>query len=318
MRALLIVNPYATSTTASGRDALVQTLSAAIDLQVVHTTHRGHAAELASTCDVDLVVVHGGDGTVNEVVNGLLPTVSATATTPPGTPTVAVIPGGSANVFARSLGIDADPQTATAQLVERLAAPELAPTPVGLGIAHDPAMSHSRWFLFNSGLGVDAATVRAMEVLRASGKAATPLRYLRETVRAFFHAAGGPPSLTVELPGADPVAGVYFAFVSNSSPYSFFGDRPIHTNPGTSHDTGLGIFASRSMSTLRNLPLVWQMNARDGRPDRPHLLREDDVACLRITSDEPIDFQVDGDYLGTRTEVSFGHCRAVLPVVTFA
>ncbi|WP_197515016.1 diacylglycerol kinase family protein, partial [Mycobacterium sp. 1245805.9] len=73
MRAVLIVNPTATSTTPAGRDLLAHALKSRLQLTVEHTTHRGHGTELAHKAvedGVDLVVVHGGDGTVSGVVNG--------------------------------------------------------------------------------------------------------------------------------------------------------------------------------------------------------------------------------------------------------
>ena len=118
MRAVLIVNPTATSTTTAGRDLLAHALKSRLELTVEHTAHRGHAGEIARAAvkdGVDLVVVHGGDGTVSNVVNGLLG--------PPGelpnghVPALAIVPGGSANVTARSLGIPPGPVDATNQLI---------------------------------------------------------------------------------------------------------------------------------------------------------------------------------------------------------
>ena len=82
MRAVLIVNPTATSTTTAGRDLLAHALKSRLELTVEHTRHRGHGGEIAQAAvqdGVDLVVVHGGDGTVSNVVNGLLGTPRAAA-----------------------------------------------------------------------------------------------------------------------------------------------------------------------------------------------------------------------------------------------
>ncbi|TXB90984.1 diacylglycerol kinase family lipid kinase, partial [Mycobacterium tuberculosis] len=106
MRAVLIVNPTATATTPAGRDLLAHALESRLQLTVEHTNHRGHGTELgqAAVADgVDLVVVHGGDGTVSAVVNGMLGRPGTTPVRP--VPAVAVVPGGSANVLARALGI---------------------------------------------------------------------------------------------------------------------------------------------------------------------------------------------------------------------
>ena len=100
MRALLIVNPHATSTNERRRDLLAHALAGEMKLQVAHTKSRGHAMRLAAAAadsGVDVVVVHGGDGTVNEVVNGLMYRGVRL-----DTPLLAVVPGGSTNVFARA------------------------------------------------------------------------------------------------------------------------------------------------------------------------------------------------------------------------
>jgi diacylglycerol kinase family enzyme len=102
VRAVLIVNPNATSTTAAGRDLLAHALESRVELTVAHTDHRGHAIEIAEAArrdGVGLIIVHGGDGTVNEVVNGLLGKPGADRPPADSLPAVAVVPGGSANVF---------------------------------------------------------------------------------------------------------------------------------------------------------------------------------------------------------------------------
>jgi diacylglycerol kinase family enzyme len=317
---MLIVNPFATSTTEAGRDALVGTLTSSlrrpgdqrapfVDVTVEHTTHRGHAGELAATARAegyDVVVVHGGDGSVNEVVNGLIDPPGSPAGGLPS-PAVAVVPGGSANVFARALGIDPDPLKATGQLVELLSG----------GARHRVSLGHTddRWFLFNAGLGVDAQVVKSIDEQREAGKRASATRYLWTAVRTFIGAAGHEPTLTVTLPGADPVDRVHYLFVSNSKPWTYLGARPIETNPGTSFDSRLGVFASRSMNPVRNLPLVRQLLSRRAQPHARHLLRADDVESVHVVSSTPIDMQMDGEYLGTRTVLTFGCRAAVLEVI---
>ena len=120
---MLIVNPNATSTTPAGRDLLAHALESRVDLMVTHTDHRGHAIEIAEAAKrdgIDVIIVHGGDGTVNEVVNGLLGQPGQSRPTAEELPAVSVVPGGSANVFARALGISPDPTEATNQLIDLL------------------------------------------------------------------------------------------------------------------------------------------------------------------------------------------------------
>jgi diacylglycerol kinase family enzyme len=113
--ALLIVNPHATATTHLRRDVITHALASQMDLEVVETRYRGHAGTLARKATSDgfqLILTLGGDGTVNEAVNGLL------CGRPPGTdPAFAPVPGGNANVFTRALGLPADPIDATGRIL---------------------------------------------------------------------------------------------------------------------------------------------------------------------------------------------------------
>ncbi|MFW0789075.1 diacylglycerol/lipid kinase family protein [Gordonia sp. CPCC 205333] len=316
---MLIVNPFATSTTPAGRDALVNTLNSRFELIVEQTTHRGHAGELATRARADgcdVIIVHGGDGSVNEVVNGVLGAPDNPAVIPADDlPSVGVIPGGSANVFARAVGIEPDPLRATGQLIELLAAGKRRA--VNLGHTED------RWFIFNCGMGVDAIVVREMERKRNAGKAATPNRYLRTTVATFIRHRADAGRFDVEVhphPGPDGSApavhlpDVAFGFVSNASPWTYLGGREIRTNPDTGFDNGLGIFASTSMGFARNVPLAYRLLANVD-PKAGHLYRNDDVGEVIFTAPEPLDVQMDGDYIGTHQHVRFGYRKAALQIV---
>src|SRR5208337_6793 len=169
MRAVLIVNPTATSTTPAGRDLLANALRSRLELTVEHTHHRGHGNELAQQAvadGVDLVVVHGGDGTVSGVVNGLLGRPGAHDSGPIGPkPAVAVVPGGSANVLARSLGIAKDPVAATNQLIQLLDDYRRHQTWRRIGLID----CGDQWATVNAGMGIDAEVVAGVEAQRDKG-----------------------------------------------------------------------------------------------------------------------------------------------------
>lgn len=316
MRALLIVNPHATSTTPAGRDVLAAALASELKLDTVATTHRGHAAELAEQAardGFDLVVAHGGDGTVNEVVNGLLIAGGVHA------PALGVVPGGSANVFGAGVGVPRDPVEATRHLLH--AVREGRRRTIGLGRLrawshHTPTTQPlQRWFTFNAGLGLDADAVRRVERARAKGKRATTVRYVRAAVLAYFQQDHRQPRLTVQLPDEDPVTGVYLAIVANSDPYSYAGTRPVRMNPGCTQDDGLGLFALRSLALPSVLRHVGQILRRTGEPHGRHLVRRQDLPWVRITSEVPTGLQVDGDFLGEHVRVEYDSEPAALAVV---
>src|SRR5947207_14931876 len=144
MRVVLLVNASAASVTARARVVIAKALAADHDLTVSETNRRGHATRLAQGAaadGADAVVVLGGDGTLNEAANGLAGSSTA----------LGVLPGGSTNVFARTIGMPTDPIEATGSLLAALA--QRAIRPVGLGSVN------GRYFLFNVGVGFDAAVV---------------------------------------------------------------------------------------------------------------------------------------------------------------
>ena len=312
MRAVLIVNPNATSTTPAGRDLVAHALESRVGLVVTHTDHRGHAIEIAEAAKrdgTDVIIVHGGDGTVNEVVNGLLGKPGPDRPAADTLPAVAVVPGGSANVFARALGISPDPIEATNQLIDLLGAHRGAWRRIGLMDCVE------RWAVFTAGMGVDGDVVAAVEAQRAKGRKVTAGRYIRIAVREMLGSVRDEPLLTVHLPDRDPVSGVHFAFVSNASPWTYANARPVWTNPDTTFETGLGVFAVTTTNVAANLLVVRRMLSKKAKIKGKHLIREDDLPWVRITSAEPIACQVDGDFLGMRDDMTFTAVPQAVAVV---
>ncbi len=327
MRALLVVNPNATTTTAAGRDVLAHALASELKLDVLVTRYRGHAAEATAQAvrdGVDLLVAHGGDGTVNEVVNGMLQGTDGPVRPPlpgPGDrrrrgargrravcgPALAVVPGGSANVFARALGMPRDPVEATAHILRALESGRSHL--VGLGRADD------RWFTFNAGMGWDADVVAEVEQMRFRGLAATPLRYAATGLRQYWRQWRDPKPMTVEVPGLLPPTEVRLTFLSNTSTWTYLGSRAVHTNPGASFTTGLGLFALRRLGLGTVAPVLHEMLRPGGDPRARHLVRHDAVALVKVSCEVPVALQLDGDHLGERSEVEFLSVGEALRVV---
>ena len=325
-------------TTARQRDVLVHALAADAKLEVEETANRGHAAALACRAmrdGVDVVIALGGDGTVNEVVNGLL-----TDGVHPQVPALGVVPGGSTNVFARALGLPNDPVEATSVLIDAMATGRSRR--IGLGRADE------RWFLFTAGLGYDAAVVAAVEAHRRRGHRSTHSLYVRTAIRTLLAQDRRHPQLTMELPDGRCIEDLYMVLVNNCDPWTFLGNRPVSPTPHASFETGLDVYArnrmgvagiawsAARMTRLRSLavesplaeardpdespaPLTGPATSR--RPglgrltDRsrwPHpsqrsfgALVEHDLAEVVLRSTRPMPFQVDGDALEERSYVRF-------------
>jgi diacylglycerol kinase family enzyme len=315
VRALLIVNSHATSTTRLRRDVIVRALSSAVELEVVQTRYRGHATSLAAAARGDgfgLVLTLGGDGTVNEAVNGILGAAAAgrppTAGSHTDLPALGALPGGNANVFTRAIGLPTDPVDAAGHILQALS--EGRCRSVGVGLAGD------RYFTFNAGLGLDAEVVRAVDGRRALGRTATPALYVRMTLRQFYRVTDRRhPPLMLERDGHAPVGPLFLGAVSNTTPWTYLGRRPVHTNPEASFDSGLDVFALRSMRTISTLRVIRQMLS-PGRSLRGRsVLTLHDQAELTMRSARPVAFQVDGEYMGEHERVRFVSVPNALRVI---
>lgn len=306
MRAVLVVNPNATTTTLRTRDVLYRALASETKLDIVETRYRGHAAALARHCvteEIDAIAVLGGDGTVNEVVNGLL----ADGPTP-GLPSLAVIPGGSTNVFARALGVPRDTVEATGAVIEALRSGSRRT--VGLGQADD------RYFTFCSGLGIDAEIVRAAESLRSTGMRVSNSVHQRTAVRYFFTASDRRhPPLAIEQPGKPTIPDLFCAIVQNTAPWTYAGRHALSPCPDASFDTGIDVFSMRTMQTIASADQLARFFGRGRRPGGRSALVLHDLPEFTVTALRPLPHQVDGEYLGERERVTFRSIPRALDVV---
>jgi diacylglycerol kinase family enzyme len=304
MQALLVVNPKATTTSQRGRDVLVRALQSATDLTVEYTRRRGHASDLAHRARadrLDIVVTLGGDGTVNEVVNGLLRDGVGD-----DVPALAVVPGGSTNVFARALGLPRDWSEGTGAILDALRRGRTRT--IGLGRAD------GRYFTFCGGYGLDAEVIRRVERARLRGRISTPALYLRNTFMQFLASDRHSPSVLLERPGEDPVEGLAMAIVQNTAPWTFIGDRPVNACPGASFDDGLDVMALTDLSVLSTARAATRMLSRHPDPNRRHMLNLHDLEEFTLRASRPMAVQLDGDYLGEKEKVTFSAVPEALRV----
>jgi diacylglycerol kinase family enzyme len=325
VRALLIVNPHATSTTRLRRDVIVRALSSAVELEVVETRYRGHATSLAAAARSDgfgLVLTLGGDGTVNEAVNGIL----GPAATPDGAaaaghlvaggpsadaaslPALAALPAGNANVFTRNVGLSTDPVDAAGQILQAITTGRYRT--IGLGLAGD------RYFTFNAGLGIDAEVVRAVDGHRARGRTATPALYVRMILRQYYRVTDRRhPALTLERDGHPPVGPLFLGIVSNTAPWTYLGSRPVYASRQAAFDSGLDVFALRSLRTISTVRTIYQMLSPARPPSGRSVLALHDQTELTLRSSRPLAFQVDGEYMGEHECVKFRSVPDALRVI---
>jgi diacylglycerol kinase family enzyme len=278
MGGVLIVNPQASGVSA----AVVAQVQAALppDTEVVETAGRGDATTLARRyeADADAIYVLSGDGTYNEVVNGV-----------PGKVPLGFLPGGGTSVLPRALGLGRDP-VAAAHLVATGAR-----RPLGLGRVN------GRRFTFNAGVGLDAELVRRIDRRgrRDDGRRPGDLAFAREAVGLLVERRGRfRDTLTVE--GAGPAA---FVLIANCEPYTYLGRIALRVAPEASFDAGLALVAPSDVRG-RDLPRLALAAVRGAHP-RPGLLVLRDRERIVVRCERPMPLQADGEDLGDVEEAVF-------------
>lgn len=296
-------------------DLAVRSLAGLVDLDVERTKYRGHARELAAAARAELIIVLGGDGSINEVVNGIMwrdgAGLEEDGAGPGedgagpggdgpngGPPLIAVIPGGGANVLARALGLPVDAAAAIDRVREVIAAGRYRT--IGLGLAGD------RYFTFSAGLGMDAETVREVERLRAEGRRESTPLFLRTMMRQYYRTDRRRPALTMERDGQPPISGLFMTIITNRSPWTYFRGRPLLPVPHPDFNSGLDLLALRRIRLATIFNAVGQMLYIRRRPPRARdLMSVLGSQSLTLRSSRPIAFQVDGEYLGETEAVKF-------------
>ena len=160
MEQVLVVNPHASRVTPDLTLAVEHELAASGAVETLLTERPKHAAELAAEASrkYDRIFVYSGDGTYNEVVNGLERDIP-----------LGFVPGGGTSVLPRALGLPRDPIESA-----RLLARGATPTRISLGRVN------GRRFTFSAGLGLDAELVRRVDALgRESGRRAGDVAFAR-------------------------------------------------------------------------------------------------------------------------------------------
>ena len=293
-------------------DLAVRSLAGLVDLDVERTKYRGHARELAAAARGELIIVLGGDGSINEVVNGVMSRDDASPGgdgAHGGPPLIAVIPGGGANVLARALGLPVDAAAAIRRVQEVIAAGRYRT--IGLGLAGD------RYFTFSAGLGWDAEVVREVDRMRAQGHRESVTLFLRTLIRQYYRGTDRrEPALTVERDGEPPISGLFMTIITNRSPWTYFRDRPLLPVPNPDFNSGLDLLALRQIRLTTILGAVGQMLYIRSRPLRGRTLMSVlGSESLTVRSARPIALQVDGEYLGETEAVKFQFVPHALRVV---
>lgn len=279
----MISNARAGSVSDRVREVIIKALQADFKLDVADTNHRDHATELGQDAvdrGFDAVVAFGGDGTVNETAQGLVATDVA----------LGIIPGGTTNVMARTLGVPRDPVEATAFVAGRLRSQSTRRIGVG--------RVNARYFLFCAGIGLDAEVVRRVEADPHYTPEGAEWRYLRHALNtAFTQYRGADPEIVVEVDGAEPYRAL-LCVCANARPFTYFKSFPVDACPQASLDARLDMFALDRVSTLTIPRIAWGVLVSRAHVRWKHGRYHHDVPGASWRAARPMPLQVDGDYIG--------------------
>jgi YegS/Rv2252/BmrU family lipid kinase len=300
-RLLLIANAGARSFSRKRLEVISKALASEYKVQVAETKRSGHATHVARGAvheGFDLVVAMGGDGTLNEVANGL-----AGSRVPLG-----ILPGGGTNVFARGLGLPEDLLEASSIILE---AGHGEPRRIPLGRAD------GRYFVFTCGIGFDGAIVRTVERRQRLKKAGGEMFYLWSGILALRRYDRRRPHLRLRW-GADleqERGGLYIAISQKANPFTYLREREFRVCPDVDLDGGLDLFALDSMKVRTVLRSLLQALSSGQHVRGRHAVYLRDQPRIVIESDRPLPVQMDGEYIGERTRLDLQVVPDALSVI---
>lgn len=311
IRAAMIVNPYASGMTAARERAIVHELRQHMDLELRRTERGGHAPKLAEelmeASELDVMISCGGDGTANEVLNGM----GLAHDTADDRPAFAIIPAGGTNVLARSIGYPNHPVRATSRLAQAIV--ERRARTINLATVDE------RMFMFSAGVGLDGEVIKRIEQ-RRRGRRPSDTAHLAVTVGYFAtHRFALADRMTLKVDGSDEEHRAALVLVGNTTPMTYLGRMPVHFMPECTLEGGLDVMAPRRANAL--FAILNATQALGVGRSRRRLVREEkmnlhhDVRGVTIECDEPVPVQVDGEYIGDRTHIRFGLLERAIRLV---
>lgn len=290
MKIRLIVNPFAAGHDGRKLAAVEDVLRGVGDLETVPTALNGHGLPLAQGAvaqGADCVVAWGGDGTVNEVTNGLV------GTSVP----LAVLPGGSTNVAARSLGMPSDPVAAARVVADGLRTGRTRR--IGLG-----RCGH-RYFTFASGIGLDAEIVRTIERRGEAKRRFGAAVYVPAGFASWWAMDRSGAPLHVRFDDGTESPPLATIVVQNSPAYTYFGPASLGLARGAGFDRPLVCFGVRSLRFVRTLTAIGAAFATPALVDRFPQVYQRPFNSATVLGDRPFELQCDGEYRGARTSVTY-------------
>ena len=302
MRIVLLVNSTASKVTSRACEAVSEVLRVEHSVEVQPTKGRRHATAIAreaADLGIDVVAVLAGDGTLNEAANGLAGSDTA----------LAPLPGGSTNVYARTIGVSPSPIEAASRLLASLRRRSFRR--IGLGVAN------GRRFLFNAGAGFDAAVIERVENRRPLKRYFAHPLYVAAAFDTWFRRYDRKRQrFDIALPNGETISQAGLAIVSNSTPWTYLGARGISLAPQAGLDVPLALTAFQAMDAITLIGGV-ASGMMSGRflERRRGVIHRSGLTELDVTSIRPFPWQVDGEYIAITNRLEIFYEPEVLDLV---
>ncbi len=286
---MLVANPWAGSVSARTREVMIKALGADFTVEGAETQAREHASDLARDAvdrGFDAVIAFGGDGTINEVAQALVGTDVA----------LGILPGGSTNVMARSLGIPIDPVEATSYLAHHLRSGTRRRINVG--------RADQRYFLFSAGMGLDGEVVKRVEQNPEGKREHGEWLFLWNAITAALgEYRGVDPVISMRVDGAEEER-VVVAVTCNGRPFTYFKRWPVDVCPQAHLDGDLDVFGLRKVTTALVPRIAWALLVSRSHVGWKSGTYHHDIRSVDLRADRPLPVQVDGDYIGEWTSAT--------------
>ncbi|OFX14059.1 MAG: hypothetical protein A2V59_08640 [Armatimonadetes bacterium RBG_19FT_COMBO_69_19] len=231
----------------------------------------GEAAERAARDGAEIVVAIGGDGTLNEALNGLMRVPAATR------PALAFVPGGTANIFARALGLPTAPPDVVRLLL------------TGIRRRIDVGQVNGHFYATVAGVGFDGELVgRACRWPRIGGSKTIHLAAFLATLATYRS-----PVARVVLDGHRRDMNLTFLSAANTDWYG----GGLHIAPGALPDDGrLDVVYTQDLTRIDTVAVA--LRTFSGRHLQHYKVTREVVQDVRVESDVPLGIHADGEWLG--------------------
>lgn len=267
------------------------TLKQKFEVVVFETQHAKHAIELAATAcaeNFDYIIAAGGDGTLNQVLNGVLenPITGIRVDTNQGVPALGIIPLGTGNDFARMCGIKADANQ-IASLIEQN---NPKPTDIGkINCSEESGEKLTKYFINVCSMGMGPAVVKRL--MKSNRSLGPLLTYLKAITQTFF--THQPQEIAAKTKQWEWSGKMRVLAIANGQS---FGNQMFIAPDALSDDGLFSTFVAGDLTLLRFLFCLQKIKGKKKIKD--DLICYNECTSIEVSAPEPCPIEAEGEWMG--------------------